>query len=222
MSRVCGLRRERRGKKDVEGKSGPWVYMCIQWTANSFSLYKCSPKFNHDVTMNLLWTQVCQPPLQSPSLFTLQGSLPVSPHCPPIFSHSVPIFFLVPVSSSLAKRCSWQHVYSLTLPHWQGTPPPPPPLALRFPVNQASWRIHKLLTAIWNVSGITRTVLIRTSWHILAEACTYGNSIRKRRGEGQGRGIEKKGHTEGSRVWDREIRKTEGGKWRQWADGRLR
>lgn len=31
-----------------------------------------------------------------------------------------------------------------------------------------------------------------------------------------------KGHMEGSRVRDGEIRKTEGGKRRQWADGRVR
>lgn len=31
-----------------------------------------------------------------------------------------------------------------------------------------------------------------------------------------------KGHTEGSPVWDGEIRKTEGGKRRQWVDGRVR
>lgn len=38
--------------------------------------------------------------------------------------------------------------------------------------------IHKLLTSIWKVSGRTTTVLIRTSWYILAGTCTYGNSIR--------------------------------------------
>lgn len=91
--------------------------------------------------------------------------------------------------------------------------------------SSSSWanpQTQKLLTAIWKVSGITRTVLIRTSWHILAKTCTYGNSIRKRRGRRGGRAKVKKGHAEGSRVWDGEIRKTEGGKRRQWADRRVR
>lgn len=57
----------------------------------------------------------------------------------------------------------------------------------------------------------------------MAKICTYGNSIRKR--EGRGGEVERnseKGHREGSRVRDGEIRKTEGGKRRQWADGRVR
>lgn len=81
---------------------------------------------------------------------------------------------------------------------------------------------HKLLPAIWKGSGITRTVLIRTSWHFLAKTCTYGNSIRKREGKRRGKEKVKEGHREGSRVWDGGIRKTEGGKRRQWADRRVR
>lgn len=187
---VAGGEREEGGEKGRKRKSRPGVYMCIQWTANTFS-YINVPQ---NSTMMSLWT-CCElksvnhhyslSSLRSPNVPSpfYRTALPSSStRSPPSSSWSL-------VSSSLAKRCSWQRVYSLTLPRSQysaNPPQTPSPPSFFFPVNPASEHIHKLLTAIWKVSGITRTVLIRTSWHILAETCTYGNSIRKREGTGGG------------------------------------
>lgn len=137
--------------------------------------------------MNLLWTQLCQLPLPSHSL-----SVPTFQHGLSISFHSVPILFLdfFIFHHAMLSGCIFSFLLML---HMLLHPPPLPPPPIHFySLSEPNPQIHQhtqiLLTDIWRVSGITRTVLIRTSWHILAKTCTYGNSIRKK-GEG---GREKK------------------------------
>lgn len=110
---------------------------------------KIQPWCHHEPVVNssLSTTITVSLPLCSPRF------PPVSPHCPPVFSHSVPIFFLVPVSSSVAKRCSWQHVYSLTLPHSQELHPHPHPRPSLFlwtqPLNAYTQTAHSHLESLW-------------------------------------------------------------------------
>lgn len=191
--RVVCLRRKETWKKWLKG------YMCIQWKANSFS----DINVPQNSTMMSLWT--CREPNSVNYHYRLIRSLfPLSRRTSPSLS-------------TLFPSCSWTYTrhlspFGVVWLHFSPlqtacalTPSSP----LRNP-NTAPNIQHKLLTDIWKVSSITARVLIRTSWHILAKTCTYGNSIRKKgeRGGEKKKGKKEKGHTGGS--W--EIRKTEGEK----------
>lgn len=121
-------------------------------------------------TVNYHYCLIPPPFPTAPSCFTAPplGLPPLCPH----LGLGLPLFLPSPCDV-VWLHFSFQHKLCV-LPSLPPDPPHP--------------QTHKLLTAIWKVSAITRTVLIRTSWHILAKTCTYGNSIRKR-GE---RGGEKK------------------------------
>lgn len=130
---------------------------------------------------------------------TITVSFPHSLSVPPLY-HTAHLS-----SSTMSPSSSWSS-FLYALPNdAPGNPhpprPPPPrhtptsPLPSAF-YNPTPKHIHKLLTVIWKVSGITRTILIRTSWYILAKTCMYGNSITMQEGERNS----EKGHTEGSRV----------------------
>ena len=171
-------------KEDGARKSRLGAYMCIQWAVNSFS-YINVPQ---NSTMMSPWT-CCEPnsvnyhycliPSLRPPRLTAP-SLHLRPLCPHLVL-GLPLFiFRRPMLSG--------SIFLFNANCVCAPPPanPPPPSS-----SSSSWanpQTQKLLTAIWKVSGITRTVLIRTSWHILAKTCTYGNSIRKRQG---GRGGQK-------------------------------
>lgn len=123
---------------------------------------------------------------------TITVSFPLRSHFPARPLHLLPLCPHLVLGLLYLSPCNvvWLHFFFSTHAAYAATPSPPPIhfYSLSEPNPQIHQHTQILLTDIWRVSGITRTVLIRTSWHILAKTCTYGNSIRKK-GEG---GREKK------------------------------